>query len=509
MSTGGDQAGLARAIQAQTDQEGSDQEGSVVNKFGYKQDLKRSLHFFALFGVSFSIISITTGIFLSFGVAMSYFGPASIWEWLVVGVGQLLVALVVAELGTRIPLAGYAYQWSARLVSSSYGWFVGFFGLLYMTVGGGAIFLLVGTPLLLSEFGIDHPSGHLILSVTIIIMMVPLLLNVISVQLASKVNSAAVVTEIIGTVVFGVLLMVLWGVKSKPSPYGWGILANTTATTHNALWYSVVLAAILGAYTLVGFELAADLAEEALDARKNVPKAVLIAVGASVALGFVALVGFSVAIPSIKAIESTNLPLLAIANYWLPGWVVKLFIAFVIFSIFSISVVGTAAQARLVYSMARDNMLPFSAAFKKVHQRTQTPIIALLIFGAINVAFTIFGYTQKNSFDTLVGATAIIPFIIYFMITVAYAYKRKALESIPGAFNLGRYAKPVITAVLLWTLAMILALSLPSSFRLADAIVVGSTLLSLAWYLLVLRKRISRGDAGVRPIEEYPLAGSQ
>ncbi len=154
-------------------------------------------------------------------------------------------------------------------------------------------------------------------------------------------------------------------------------------------------------------------------------------------------------------------------------------------------------------------MLPFSAAFKKVHQRTQTPIIALLIFGAINVAFTIFGYTQKNSFDTLVGATAIIPFIIYFMITVAYAYKRKALESIPGAFNLGRYAKPVITAVLLWTLAMILALSLPSSFRLADAIVVGSTLLSLAWYLLVLKKRISRGDAGVRPIEEYPLAGSQ
>ena len=132
-------------------QSGQDQEGSIVNKFGYKQDLKRSLHFFALFGVSFSIISITTGIFLSFGVAMSYFGPASIWEWLIVGAGQLLVALVVAELGTRIPLAGYAYQWSARLVSSTYGWFVGFFGLLYMTVGGGAIFLLVGTPLLLSE----------------------------------------------------------------------------------------------------------------------------------------------------------------------------------------------------------------------------------------------------------------------------------------------------------------------------------------------------------------------
>ena len=52
-----------------------------------------------------------------------------------------MIAFVVAELGTRIPLAGYAYQWSARLVNPTYGWFVGFAGLLYMAVGGGAIML--------------------------------------------------------------------------------------------------------------------------------------------------------------------------------------------------------------------------------------------------------------------------------------------------------------------------------------------------------------------------------
>ena len=61
----------------------------------------------------------------------------------------MMIALVVAELGTRIPLAGYAYQWSARLVNSTYGWFVGFAGLLYMAVGGGAIMLTVAAPLLL------------------------------------------------------------------------------------------------------------------------------------------------------------------------------------------------------------------------------------------------------------------------------------------------------------------------------------------------------------------------
>ncbi|CAG4930551.1 hypothetical protein [Acidithrix sp. C25] len=111
-------------------------------RFGYVQDLSRSLRFFTLFGVSSSIISIRTGIFLAYGDALNNFGPASIWEWLVVGVGQLLVAGVVAELGIRIPLVGYACQWSSRLGGSAYGWFVGVFGLLYMTVGGGAIFLI-------------------------------------------------------------------------------------------------------------------------------------------------------------------------------------------------------------------------------------------------------------------------------------------------------------------------------------------------------------------------------
>ncbi|MDA8385905.1 MAG: amino acid permease [Actinomycetota bacterium] len=478
-------------------------ESAVLSHFGYQQDLHRTLRFFALFGISFSVISITTGIFLSYRVALANFGPASIWEWLLVGAGQLLVALVVAELGTRIPLAGYAYQWSARLVGPTYGWYVGFFGLLYMTVGGGAIFLLVGTPLLLSEFGITNPSGHLVLAVTLVVMLVPMLLNIVSVQLAAKVNSVAVVTEIVGTVVFGVLLLVLWGLHSKASSYGVGILSNTSSTAHNPIWYSMVLAGILGMYTLVGFELAADLAEEALDARRNVPKAVLFAVGGSVALGFVALLGFTVAIPSIRSVESTNLPLLVIAQYWLPGWLVKVFVAFVVFSMFSISVVGAAAQARLVFALARDNMLPFSRFFSRIHAGTRTPVAALVVFGVVDLLFTVFGYLQSNSFDTLVGATAIIPFIIYFLITVAYAFKRGALDAIPGAFSLGHFAKPVIVLVLAWSAAAILSLSLPSAFRLSDGIVVVSLVLASLWYFLALRRRLASGSAGVAPIESY------
>src|SRR5215813_11616288 len=443
-------------------------EEAILQRAGYKPELRRSLRFFSMFAIAFSIVSITTGIFLNYGFGLAYWGPAAIWTWPIVGACNMMIALVVAELGTRIPLAGYAYQWSARLVNPTYGWFVGFAGLLYMAVGGGAIMLEVASPLLLSEFNVNNPSPRLVLTVAVILMLLPVVINIISIQVAARVNNVAVFTEIIGTVVFGVLLLVLWGVHAKPSPYGAGILFNTTSVFHNPTWYAIALASLLGIFTLVGFELAADMSEDAVNPVRSVPRGVIWAVVLSAVLGMVALIGFTVAIPDLKTVESSDLPLLTIAGYWLPSWLVKVFIAFVIFSMFAILVVGAGAQARLGYSLARDNMLPFSGQLRKVNLRSQTPIVALLAFGVIDLGVMWYGYLQTSAFLTLVGATAIIPYIIYFLITVAYAVRRRTTDSIPGAFTLGRWAWPVIGFVLGYTVLIMFVLSVPSPFHASD-----------------------------------------
>jgi len=472
-------------------------EDQAVGAFGYRQEFRRRLRFFALFAVSFSFVSITTGIFLNYGVGIANWGPASIWLWLLVGAFQLVVALVVAELGTRIPLAGFVYQWSARLVNSTYGWFVGFAALAAMTVSAGAIFLLVTSPLLLSEFNINAPSPRLVLLVAFLLLLATTVINIISVQLAARVNTIAVVTEIIGTVVFGVLLFVLWGVHAKPSHYGMGFLGNTTGLVHSPTWYAITLAGLLGIYTLVGFEVAADLSEECVNTRRNVPRAVLMALSSAVLLGMIALIGFTIAIPDLKSVQTSPLPLLTIAQYWLPAWVVKVFIAFVIFSMVAIIVEDEAAQSRLVFSLARDNMLPFSKYLRRVNPKTRTPIVAMIVLGVLNVGFMIYGYFQANSFNTLIGMTAIVPYIIYFMITLAYALKRRVLEEVPGAFSLGRAAPVVIGVVLVWTVIVMLALSAPSRFYGSDKLLGGAAVLAGLWYLVALRRRLREGRAGV------------
>ena len=84
-------------------------------KFGYKQELDRSLGLFSSFAAGFSYISIMTGVFELFFFGYLSGGPAMIWTWPAVFVGQFLVALCFAELAGQFPLAGSVYQWSKQI----------------------------------------------------------------------------------------------------------------------------------------------------------------------------------------------------------------------------------------------------------------------------------------------------------------------------------------------------------------------------------------------------------
>ena len=76
-------------------------------RFGYKQELKRSLGLFSSFAVAFSYISPSTGIFTLFALGLTTIGGVFIWTWPVVAAGQFLVALNFAEMSSHYPVAGW------------------------------------------------------------------------------------------------------------------------------------------------------------------------------------------------------------------------------------------------------------------------------------------------------------------------------------------------------------------------------------------------------------------
>src|SRR5713101_5659786 len=453
----------------------------INQSFGYKQELRRALRLFSLYAVAFSIISITTGLFANYGFGVAHLGAAMIWLWPVAAIGQMLVALVVAELGTRIPLAGYSYQWGARLVNTTYGWFTGFVGLAYLAVGAAGINLVI----------------------TVVIFLAVLVVNIISIALAARINNVAVFTEIAGMVGFGLVLFVLWAIHPNHSIT---FLGDTGGVHGGDILLALPYAALMGIFTIVGFELAADLGEEAVAARVTVPKAVIWSVASSAILGMVALIGFTIAIPDLGKITASQVPLVDIVAYWMGDVAKDVFVVVVVFSILALDVVGLAATGRLIFSFARDNIIPFSSALKKVNPQTQTPIRALVTASSLGLLFVAWGYLSAitgkggSAFLLLITATATLPFVVYFLTVLAYVTRRHRMDKLPEAFDLGVWAKPVMYAALAWTVIALAALMIPKEFWAADWIVVIVLAVAAAWYFAVLRGRLARGEAGVEQL---------
>jgi amino acid transporter len=477
-----------------------------MSEFGYASQFPRVLRRFALFAIAFSIVSITTGIFVNYAYGLTQLGPAAVWLWPVAAVGQFLVVLVLAELAGHFPLAGANYQWTARLVGSRFGYVVGSLGVLYGAVGLPGIALIGLAPLTATVLGLDAENVRLLLFIAVLALVVAYLINVVRVQLAARVNNVAVFAEIIGTVVLSVVVFLAWvrGGDNAGGGHGFGFLFTTA--TGAPLADAIVGGALIGIFTLVGFEAAADMAEEAVDARRAVPRAMILSVVVSGVLGMFALVGFTLAIPDLPAIQASPVPLAAIAEYWLGPVVTKIFLAIVVFSMFALIVVAAASNSRLIFAMARDGMLPFSAALRRVHPRTGTPVPALVASLVVCLVLLVYGTADGNAFAVLVGATALVPYLVYLLTLGGYLARRRALvESGEGGFRLGAAALPVAGLALLWLVAVVAALTLPEAFRSADYVVIGALALAGIWYVAALRRRLRDGTAGIGSARPDPV----
>ena len=96
---------------------GEDEDARLA-EFGYEQKLDRSVGKIASFAIGFSTISATTAVFTGFGAGYSNAGAPFIWTLFLAVPVFLLWTLIAADVAAKIPLAGYAYQWTSRMNGS-------------------------------------------------------------------------------------------------------------------------------------------------------------------------------------------------------------------------------------------------------------------------------------------------------------------------------------------------------------------------------------------------------
>lgn len=458
-------------------------------RFGYLQQLQRSMGSFSSFAISFSLISITTGIFGNFGHGLREFGPAVVLAWIVAAVGQFLVALIVADLAARLPIAGYGYQWSSRLISPHFGFFVGWCLLLQFLIGFPAI---CGT---LSDYLCDYSglSRSFAPWVTIGVVTVISAVHLVGIRVVSWVNDAGVIAEIAGCIAIVAMLLGLW--FWAPTANLSILLDSTNAETGapgTLLAFGSSL--LLGAWCITGFEGAADLAEETHQPRHTVPRAVINSEFTSGVGGLIMLIAFMLSISDLSAIQQAPNPLLAIIQSRLSEQVMPIVMIVVYISIFACGVASMAAATRLIFAMARDRMLPGSSFLSRIDPTTHSPKESiLLVWLASCIVIPVLQQVRDLSSVATVAA-----YLGYTGIVIASLCLPETVAA-PG-FTLGRWRWAVAVLALGWLGTAIAALTLTApGFPIARACAVPLAI-GVVVYFLFIRVRIRSGTAGPPPL---------
>jgi amino acid transporter len=330
---------------------------AVLPRFGYRQQFVRSLRHFESFAVAFSFISITTGIFTTFAFALGTGGPRAIWTWPIVIVGQTLVALVYGALAARVPLSGYSYQWASRLANVHVGWWLGWMSFAFLSIVTVSVDYGLVQVAFQPLIGQAYTPTSAALE-TLVVLVLQAALIIWSTRITTRVNNTAVATELIGILGLTVLLIVVAAIR------GLGHWSNLTSTgTVPAAGYYAwlgpfMLATLLGAYTIVGFESASNLAEETHEPHRVIPRAMVRAVVASGVVGMAFLIALAYSISDIPAATKSSAPVAFIVNDVLGGVVQKFFLIFVVISIFACGLIIMVTNSRLIWSMSRDRRLP-------------------------------------------------------------------------------------------------------------------------------------------------------
>jgi len=464
-----------------------------LGSLGYRQELSRVLSKFDSFSVAFTYLSPMVGIYSLFVLGAGAGGPRYIWLMLLPVVGMFFVAKVFGELGSAYPVSGALYQYSKFTVGRRYGWWVGWFYLIALLVTIAAVDTGVVPYIatLLNQWFSLHidPTNHTtILAMTMSMLLIQTLLNVTGAKVMGRVASFGSYVEFLGT--FGIAVIL----ATAGFNHGFGFLFTTQGAEHAATnslgvdfhgnwWLGAALVAVLAhAFIFYGFESAGDVAEETVEASRQVPRAMRNALLIGGISSFVLVAALLLSTPKdaagyAKATSfSGGIPFI-LENKIHSSFLRDLLLIAVCFAFFSCGSSIQGASARMLYSYSRDGAMPGGHLISKVHPRFKTPVNALLLGAIVPVLFALMVNITPSK-DVKIGfitypanvsaLTSLVSFgvsgiYLAFLLTVLGAFIARARGwTGTGVYNLGKSGMLVTIIALVYLIAMFINLVIPT-----------------------------------------------
>ena len=344
------------------------------------------------FGVG---VVIGTGIFVLTGQqAYTNAGPAIVLSFVVAGIACGLAGVCYAEFASTVPVAGSAYTFSYATLGELIAWIIGWDLVLELALGaavvsrGWSAYLqnLLDLPTWLAGDKAKPDFG------AIAIVLALTALGVLGTKLSGRITGVLVVTKvaIVTFVVVAGLFFVKWANYTPFVPHSTakvpGVKEESTLLqtvfgidpSHFGA-YGVIAAASVVFFAYIGFDIVATSAEETKNPQRDVPRGIL----GSLAICTVLYMAVSFVITGMLKYSDKRLntaaPLAEAFDANDAGWASKIIDIGAVAGLTTVVLVLMLGQARVLFAMSRDGLLPVGLA--KVHPRFGTPYRITIITG--------------------------------------------------------------------------------------------------------------------------------
>jgi amino acid transporter len=416
-------------------------------------------------------------------------GPAQMaFGWPLVSLFTLAVALSLAELASSLPTSGTMYHWASRLGGKGWGWFTAWFNIAGQLAAVAAIdygCALFVTPLL----GLPATAGWLLLVYSAILLS-HAIINHFGIRLVAWLNDFSVTVHVVGVMVI-VAALLLFAPKQPAAFFFARITSNAEGWPY---WWAFVVGLLQAQWTFTGYDASASVSEETVDPRRRVPWGIVMAVVVSSFVGYLLLIGLTLAIRDIpsalsaRGADGNEIPaVIAILEGALGDRVGGVFTALAAMAMWFCGLSAVTWSSRTIYAFARDDGMPGSALWKRVSVKHGTPAAAVWLSVVIAVAATL-----SSGAYAVVTSISVIGLYFSYIIPVYLAWRARgtAAETARGPWHLGRYGSAINLVSVLWVVFITAILSIPDDMR-AGKTVAGLTMLLGAWYLIRERHRFA------------------
>ncbi|MGY3127994.1 APA family basic amino acid/polyamine antiporter [Agrococcus sp. UYP33] len=368
--------------------------------------LKRGITTLLLF---FFIVGDTlgAGIYTLVGRMAGDVGGA-IWIPLILAlVLALLTAGTYAELITKYPHAGGAARFAERAFDKPYVTFL--IGFLMLSSG------ITTSAALANAFAGDYLQalvpGISPIPVTLVFIALLVLVNIRGVRESLMANVGATLIEMTGLIIIIAVAAIVFGSgngdPSRLTTFAEGVPPLTGAFA----------ATITAFFSFLGFEAAANMAEEVKDPSRSYPRALFGAILTAAVVYLLIAVGAAIVVP-IDQLATSEGPLLEVidaSGLAFPPW---------LFAIIALVAIGNGAllfmvmASRATYGLAEAKLLP--RAFGAVLSGRRTPWVAIVVVGAVTMAMSFIG-----DVGTLADTTVLLLVLVFISANVSVLVLKK------------------------------------------------------------------------------------